>query len=138
MGDGANGSTDGYQAPDRDRPRKDIETRAPEQEKSQAGVDEVPGGEARLSGGPSVDTKGWPLTDSVAPLPARARKPVSRVTQGSLFILPVPGRSISWQDGSGPAGRRAARSLSLSAPPQRRHHRRRQSEGETATDLTCC
>ena len=26
--------------------------------------------------------------DSVAPLPARARKPVSRVTQGSLFTLP--------------------------------------------------
>ena len=56
MGEGANGITDGHQAQDRDRARKDIETRAAEQEKIQAGDDEVPGGGERLTGGRSGDT----------------------------------------------------------------------------------
>ena len=57
MSEGANGITDGHQAQDRDRARKDIETRAPEQEKIQAGDDEVPGGGERLTGGRSGDTE---------------------------------------------------------------------------------
>ena len=57
MGEGANESTDGHQAQDRDRARKDIETRAPEQEKIQAGDDEIPGGGERLTGGRSGDTE---------------------------------------------------------------------------------
>ena len=36
MGEGANGSTDGHQAQNKDRARKDIETRAPEYEKIRA------------------------------------------------------------------------------------------------------
>ena len=57
MGEGANGSTDGHQARDGDRARKDIETRAPEQEKIQACDDEDPGGGERLTGGRSGDTE---------------------------------------------------------------------------------
>ena len=57
MGEGANGSTDGHQAQDKDQARKDIETRAPQYEKIQAGDDEDPGGGERLSGARSEDTK---------------------------------------------------------------------------------
>jgi hypothetical protein len=57
MSEGANGITDGHQAQDRDRARKDIDTRAPEQEKIQGCDDEDPGGGERLTGGRSGDTE---------------------------------------------------------------------------------
>ena len=57
IGEGANRCTDGHQAQDRDRARKDIGTRAPEQEKIRAGDDEVAGGGERLTGGRSGDTE---------------------------------------------------------------------------------
>ena len=54
---GAYDGTDGHQAQDTDSSGGRTPTRAPEQEKIQAGDDEVPGGGERLTGGRSGDTE---------------------------------------------------------------------------------
>ena len=60
--------------------------------------------------------------DSVAPLPARARKPVFRVTQGSLFTLPRgPFSSCRYQCAPRSAGPRPSRPAPVCRAPRKGH-----------------